>query len=53
MECIIYSSNSVENLSKLDSLPSWKTLINAACIRNLEPILRILEEVESDTVPDI
>ena len=53
MECIIYSSNSVENLNKLDSLPSWKTLINAACIRNFEPILRILEEVESDTVPDI
>ena len=52
MECI-HCSNSVENLSKLDSLSSWKTLVNAACIRIFEPILRILEEVEPDTVPDI
>ena len=40
-------------MSKLDSLFSWKTLVNAARIRNFEPILRILEEVEPDTVPDI
>ena len=53
MECIIHCSNSVESLSKLDSLPSWEALVNAACIRNFEPILRILEEVEPDTVPDI
>ena len=51
MECIIHCSNSVESLSKLDSLPSWEALVNAACIRNFEPILRILEEVEPDTVP--
>ena len=53
MECISHCSNSVENLSKLDSLSSWKTLVNAARIRIFEPILSILEEVEPDTVPDI
>ena len=51
MECIIHCSNSVENLSKLDSLSSWKTLVNAARIRNFEPIMRILEEVEPDAIP--
>ena len=52
MECIIHCSNSVENFSKLNFLFSWKTLVNAAC-RNFEPILRILEEVEPNTFPDI
>ena len=53
MECIIHSSNSVKNLSKLDSLSSWKPLVKAARIRNFVPVLRILEEVEPDIVPDI
>ena len=53
MECIIHCSNSVKNLSKLDSLPSWKTLVKAARIMNFVPVLRILEEVEPDIVPDI
>ena len=42
MECLIHCTDSEEKLTKLNSLPSWETLVNAARIRKFEPILKIL-----------
>ena len=52
MECLIHCTDSEEKLTKLNSLPSWETLVNAARIRKFEPILKILygEKVSREKV---
>ena len=42
-----------KKLTKLNSLPSWETLENAAPIRKFEPIVKILEETKPDILPGI
>ena len=53
MECLIHCADSEEKLTKVNSLPSWETLGNAAPIRKFEPIFKILEETEPDILQDI
>lgn len=53
MECLIHCTNSEKKLTKLNSLPSWETLENAAPIRKFEPIVKILEETKPDILPGI
>ena len=48
MECLIDCTDSEEKLTKLNSLPLWETLLNAAGIRKFEPILKMLEKTEPD-----
>ena len=43
----------LKTLTKMNSLPSWETLVNAAQIRKFEPIVKILEEAGPDILPDI
>ena len=53
MESLIQCTDIEVKLTKLNSLPSWETLVNAARIRKFEPTLKILEEVKPNILPDI
>ena len=52
--CIICGQlSSPEELSRLTGASSWRTLPEAARIRNFEPLLRIAVEDDKNFVPDI
>jgi hypothetical protein len=50
-DCVIHCSNSSDALVTLDSHASWKTLLNAAQIRNHEKILEVSRSVEPGGYP--
>ena len=50
-ECIIHCCNDRGELATLKNLESWKTILNAATIRNHEPILEIAKTLEEGELP--
>ena len=52
-ECIIHCCNDTGELETLKDLESWKTLLNAATIRNHEPILEIAKTLEEGELPKV
>ena len=52
-ECIIHCSDETGDLVSLKDLESWKTLLNAAVIRNLEGILSIAKTLKEGEIPRI
>ena len=45
-ECILHSCKDTGELATSKGLDSWNTLLNAATIRNHEPILEIAQTLE-------
>ena len=52
-ECIIHCSDETGDLVSLKDLESWKTLLNAAVIRNYEGILSISKTLNEGEIPRI
>ncbi|CAH3148276.1 unnamed protein product, partial [Porites evermanni] len=52
-ECIIHCSDETGDLVSLKDLESWKTLLNAAVIRNHEGILSIAKTLMEGEIPQI
>ena len=52
-KCIIHCCKDTGELATLKDLESWKTLLNAATIRNHEPILEIAKTLEEGELPQV
>ena len=52
-ECIIHCCKDTGELAALKDLESWKTLLNAAPIRNHEPSLEIAKTLEEGELPKV
>lgn len=52
-DCIIHCTNSSDELVTIQSLESWKTLLNAATIRQHHAVLQVASTLAEGVVPDI
>ena len=51
--CIIHHTNASDNLVSIQSMESWKTLLNAATIRHPQAVLNVASNLPGGVVPKI
>ena len=51
--CIIYCTDASDDLVRIQSMESWKALLNAAIIRHHQAVLEVASNLPNGVVPDI